>query len=169
MFKQNVNDTPKSCSVSDDAKVTCMNLGITIASKLDWLASAVDKDPTAGEVVFWRAQYITTVLFPGQFQCPCDHVSLLSHKIYLRTGNLSVVGGTSVPQRTGNPSVGLCCNKQVQLPWPDCVSNCRCSPTPVQGVAFQECESHRSLRSTKTPGYSLPHEFNQESSFLEVG
>ena len=39
-------------------------------------------------------------------------------------------------------------------------------PTTVQGVAFQECESQRSLHSTKTPGYSSQHEFSQESSFL---
>lgn len=67
----------------------------------------MDGDPTAGAVVFCRAQYVPAVLFPGRFQCPCDRVSLLSQKIHLRTGNLSVVGGTSVPQRTGDPSVGV--------------------------------------------------------------
>ena len=111
------------------ALVTCMNLSTTLAPlrKLDWVASAVDGDPTAGAAVFWRAQYVPTVLFPGRFQCPCDRVSLLSQKIHLRTGNLSVVGGTSVPQRTGAPSVGLCCNQHVQLLRPDCVSDRRCS------------------------------------------
>ena len=52
---------------------------------------------TAGTGVCQRARYVPTVSFLGRFQCPCDRVSLLSQNIHLRTGNLSVVGGTSVP------------------------------------------------------------------------
>lgn len=139
--------------------------------KPDWVTSAVDGDPTAGAVVFWRAQYVPTVLFPGRFQCPCDCVSLLSQKIHLRTGNLSVVGGTSVPQRTGAPSVGLCCNQHVQLLRPDCVSDRRCSnliwalrPLKVAGLSLvsdsylvDPASSHMLVSETKpcTSKYKL--------------
>ena len=128
-------------------------------------------------MVFCSAQYVPAVLFPGRFQCPCDRVSLPSQKIHLRTGNLSLVGGTSVPQRTskifqwkprsitamltlavGAPSVGV----------PVVTSAYNCHDPTVSAIVAPHLYMLLFSKGTHIAGSRSQHELSHERTFRSL-